>query len=373
MKYNNTGKPGLLRLFLTAVLPLILLTSHAIAQDSNAGDIIASEETARAQIIHNAADPAAETVDIYVNGDLFVEALSFREATAFVDVPAGVALTIEIYPAGADPAGDAAYTLDGANFAAGETYTVIANGVLTDGFAPNPDGTSTAFDLFVVEGSAETAADGGVDFFIWHGATDVPAVDVWVQDGPVLVTGAAYTAHTDLISVDASPYTILIGLEGSSETGDALFEFMADLSGADGLGAAVLASGFLSPGDNQGGASLTLLVALPDGTTLVLDPEGVSTNAGTFVDQPELFQLAQNYPNPFNPTTQIAITLPESSDVTLEVFNIQGQRVATLAEGRREAGVHSVTFDASSLSSGLYLYRIQAGTFSDVRKMMLVK
>jgi len=88
---------------------------------------------------------------------------------------------------------------------------------------------------------------------------------------------------------------------------------------------------------------------------------------------PKDFTLIQNYPNPFNPSTQIAFSLPIASTVKLEVFDLLGRRVALLADGMLNAGYHTRSFDGSNLSSGMYLYRIQAGEFVQVKKMMLLK
>ncbi|NTV38114.1 MAG: T9SS type A sorting domain-containing protein [Anaerolineales bacterium] len=89
---------------------------------------------------------------------------------------------------------------------------------------------------------------------------------------------------------------------------------------------------------------------------------------------PEEFALAQNFPNPFNPTTQISFTLGQASKVTLEVYNLLGQRVAMLIDGQlRAAGKHEAQFQAIGLASGVYFYRLTAGENMATMKMMLVR
>jgi hypothetical protein len=85
------------------------------------------------------------------------------------------------------------------------------------------------------------------------------------------------------------------------------------------------------------------------------------------------YSLADNYPNPFNPETRIAFVLPQACEVHLKVFNITGKEVATLAEGQLAAGEHYATFRADNLPSGVYFYTLTAGSFSQTKKMILMK
>ncbi|MGD1045976.1 MAG: T9SS type A sorting domain-containing protein [Bacteroidota bacterium] len=103
----------------------------------------------------------------------------------------------------------------------------------------------------------------------------------------------------------------------------------------------------------------------------ILTVTGVSTPSTSGI--PEKFFVDQNYPNPFNPATNIQFGLPKEDFVTVKVYNIMGQEVATLFAGNKSAGVHTLHFDASSFSSGVYLYRIQAGRFVEVKRMLFMK
>jgi PKD repeat protein len=90
-------------------------------------------------------------------------------------------------------------------------------------------------------------------------------------------------------------------------------------------------------------------------------------------EAPVDFEIAQNYPNPFNPTTIIAYAVPEATDVTVKVFNMLGQEVATLATGYHDAGRYEVAFNANDLSAGIYLYTIKAGSVAITKRMTLLK
>ncbi len=88
---------------------------------------------------------------------------------------------------------------------------------------------------------------------------------------------------------------------------------------------------------------------------------------------PSEYTLSQNYPNPFNPTTEINFSIPASGNVSLAVYNVLGQKVATLVSEELSAGAYKYQFDASNLTSGIYFYKLQANNYSQVNKMMLLK
>ncbi len=128
--------------------------------------------------------------------------------------------------------------------------------------------------------------------------------------------------------------------------------------------------------ERAGYVSKTIQVTVHENMTdtveIVLNPI-VTLVEGTQTVQPRDFVLQQNYPNPFNPTTNITLALPKEIEVKLSVFNIFGQEIRTLAQGKFSQGLHQVQFDASGLSSGVYFYTLKTPEFISTRKMTVVK
>ena len=334
------------------------------------GTVVQFPSTARLQVIHNAADVAADSVDIYLNGSLLLDNFGFRKATPFINAPAGVLLNIGVAPASSSSANDTLKNFP-VTLSAGETYIAIADGVLNPAdYAANPDGKSTAFTLFVKDMARESALDtNNVDFFVLHGSTDAPAVDILARGAGKLVQNVTYGDISDYISVPPASYSLDITPAGDDNT--IVTSLNADLSGLKGETAAVFASGFLNPSNNQNGPAFGVFAALANGTVVQFGTlTGVENSKNS---KPTSFNLNQNFPNPFNPSTKITYSIPKSSEVSLKIFNVLGQEVATLVNQQQNAGNYTVNFDAKSLSSGIYLYRIQAGSFVSTKKMTLLK
>ncbi|MBL7127774.1 MAG: T9SS type A sorting domain-containing protein [Ignavibacteria bacterium] len=121
-----------------------------------------------------------------------------------------------------------------------------------------------------------------------------------------------------------------------------------------------------------------------NGHTICISPNAVEThlnNHGDYLgncgDQlvtlPMEYELHANYPNPFNPITRIDYSLPYNSKVSIQIFDVVGREVATLVDDKLKAGYYSIDFNASNLSSGIYYYRMIAGDFSAIKKMVLLK
>jgi hypothetical protein len=130
----------------------------------------------------------------------------------------------------------------------------------------------------------------------------------------------------------------------------------------------------MSTGATLNGRALTQTAVTLDASTVTSPPTVTAVENGS---APEEFALSQNYPNPFNPSTKIEYGLAKAAQVSLKVYNLLGTEVATLVNGRQEAGTYTVPFDANkgtlNLASGVYFYRLEAGSFVSTKKLTLMK
>jgi len=144
-------------------------------------------------------------------------------------------------------------------------------------------------------------------------------------------------------------------------------------------GASITADGIFSwaPVPQQAGRSFVVTVKVSDGSLFDIKSYTLQVSqdvVGVEIEGvPTEYTLLQNYPNPFNPSTTIYFGIPKESSVKISVFNILGHEVTTLLNKPLNAGFHKVTFDASGLNTGMYIYKIEAGSFVEVKKMLYVK
>lgn len=207
-------------------------------------------QTARVQIIHNSPTP---TVDIYANTDLLLNDFAFRTATPFIDVPAGVDITIGVATANSSSSADAIATFP-VNFENGKTYVVVAGGVV---------GGNPGFNLFVTDMGQETVADGNVGILFFHGSPDAPEVDI-VAGGNPIFDDVAFGGFSGYLEVPAASYDLDVTPANDNST--IVASYAADLSFWSGRTATVFASGFLAGGD----PAFEPWVALDNGGTFPL-------------------------------------------------------------------------------------------------------
>jgi Ca2+-binding RTX toxin-like protein len=246
-------------------------------------------QVASLQIIHNSPYAAASEVDVYLNGERALDNFAFREATPFLEVPAGVDITVEITAADAPNNGAPVFSTT-ANLDAGNNYIATAAGDPTQTSGP------TAFNLFVTDMGRQTADSSGTgDILVFHGSPDAPTVDVVARGVGTLVDDISFTEYDDdYQSVPVDRY--ILDITPGDDNQNVVASFKADMSGHDDLAVVVAASGFLAPGSSSDPA-FGLLAVLPDGETLLLpraeQPGGVY---GDGHDNRFLVRLKKGFP-----------------------------------------------------------------------------
>ena len=320
--------------------------------------------TARVQVIHNAADAAASTVDVWLNSTKLIDDFQFRTATPFVDAPAGESITISIKDQNstspANPIASFNYTLTG-----GSSYLLIANGIVSaSGYNPAP-----AFNLDVFATARERAlSTANTDVLVYHGSTDAPTVDV-VETGVgagTIVNNLSYTQFAGYLELPTADYK----LEVRNETGDvtvATYDAPLAALGLQEQALTVLASGFLNPANNSDGAAFGLFAALSTGGPLVGLP--VATGTDDIANNISNIGL---FPNPVSGgTVTIQYNLSGQGNVRLEVVNILGNKMIVQELGNKTAGSNSETINVNQLPQGFYISRIISGNEEQVARLII--
>jgi hypothetical protein len=230
---------------------------------------------ARLEVIHNSADAAASTVDIYVNGSLLLDNFEFRTTSGFIDVQSGVVLNVAVAPSSSMSAADAIATFPLGPLASGGNYIAVASGIVSpSGYMP-----ATPFNIDVIADARETATSGmmNTDVVVYHGATDAPGVDVEeVGAGAgIIVNDLAFGQSQGYLELATADYVLQVQ-EGTSNTPVAAFDAPLGTLGLDGAAVTVLASGFLDPSMNSNGAPFGLFASLGVPGPLVELPQSMS-------------------------------------------------------------------------------------------------
>lgn len=310
-----------------------------------AAGLAASAQT-KLQVIHNCADAAADSVDVYLGSTLLLDNFAFRTATPFIDAPTGVPLLLGVAPKNSTSVNDTFFnvtvTLDAA-----KKYVVVANGI-ESATGYSPAATAVPFRLSVYDMARQTSTTAGnTDILVMHGSTDAPVVDVKAGTS-TLVNDIAFGqfCSTGYVSVPEADYVLDVTPGSSSAIVKRYSAPLAALNLGDSA-ITVVASGFLDSTVNSNGKSFGLWVALQNGGAMIPLP---SLAVPTTVANVTSNQAVQLFPNPANDILNIVAADEMRS---INIADISGKIVATYTNSK------SQQVNISNLSQGLYLVTIE--------------
>lgn len=295
--------------------------------------------TTRVQAIHNCADLAAATVDVYLNNTILINDFNFREATPFIDAPAGTNFRLVICPSNSV---DTTSKIVGYsyNLSASSKYILIANGIVSPtGYSP-----VIPFDISVYATAREKSAQtNNTDVLVFHGCTDAPIVDVVETTAGVLSDDLNYGDFDGYLELPVANYEISITDASGTNTVATYDAPLATLS-LQNNAITVLASGFLDPSMNSNGEAFGLYVALSTGGSLIPLPLSSTLSIET-VEETSL----RIFPNPV--VDRLIIEGVQQSNALYSIFNTSGSLVF-------QGNLNGNNIDVSNLENGFYLIQI---------------
>lgn len=302
-------------------------------------------QEAQVQFIHNVADPAAETVDVFVNGNRQFEDFAYKSATGYVSLPANEDLNIGLAAPG-DALADTLVNFS-LNLDSETNYVGVVNGTVMDQNFSNPQ--PLTLNTYV-GGRMEAQQGGNTDLLIHHGSTDAPAVNIvetQVTDSQELVNGIAYSQFDNqYISLNTDDYVLSV-----QQNGNEVKSFQAPLSSQNLIDSAIVAvaTGFLNPANNNDGDPLGILAVTPSGRVIEL-PEFTGLND-------KASQVAfKAYPNPVSDNLRVNFDQNEFDQARIDVVSMDGHIVTT--ERTAPQGTH--TLNMEDLTNGTYIIRVSA-------------
>ncbi len=308
----------------------------------------------RLQAIHNSADAAAATVDVYLNGDLLIDDFDFRTASPFIDAPAEVDIQLVIAPPTSTSIADSIAVFN-YNLASGATYILVAEGIVSaTGYSP-----ATPFGINVYGMAREEASiSGNTDVLVHHGATDAPAVDV-VEVGigaGTIVANASYGDFAPYLELGTNDYRIEVRAAGTT-TAVATYDAPLSTLSLQDSAITVIASGFLDPSVNSNGAAFGLYVALPEGGTLIPLPIVTGLASLQSIDGLSM-NIAQN--PVLDDNLNLLINSSVNRNVQLSVIDMSGRVIETLNTDLQN-GENTVSVHNLPIKSGVYVVLLSNG------------
>lgn len=326
--------------------------------------------TGDVQVIHNSADLDASTVDVYVEGPAGeqiakLEDVDFRSASPFLALPAEVDLTLHVADENSTDFTNSLFD-KGAALDRDENYIVTAHGIVsTSGY--DPGANDRPFDLNIYVGARTAAANtANTDILVFHGSTDAPTVDIYETSATPneIVDDLQYATYRGYLELPTADY--ILDIRDSTGT-SSVAEFDASLVNLSLQGEAitVLASGFLTPGDNSNGPSFGLWAATTAGGPLVELPQRIANS----VRENLAAEGLQLYPNPARDQVVFEFaSVPSPTEI--QVFDLTGKVLETQMLG---IGESRTIVDVSSLAPGAYIYRVQSGASVETGRIAVVR
>jgi len=325
----------------------------------------------RLQAIHNCADLAAASVDVYLKstatGSTAIKILDdfgFRTASPYIDVPTAQSITVFISaPSSTSEVGAlASFTY---NLSAASKYQLIASGIVSpSGYAPSA--TTAPFNLTAFASARERSLNNNnTDVLVYHGATDAPAVNVVAEGSGTVVSNMAYgtfntSGYLQLPSNTAAGNYILHVTDVAGTTTVASFSAPLNTLGASGLALSVVASGFLDPSVNSNGPAFGLWAALPTGGNLVQLPPIVITG---IKNENLILSSVSVFPNPF--TNQLNLTNTSENILNVSLNDISGKEIL-----KNEVNTELYSINTDQIPAGVYFLKINSNKETKVYKLI---